>query len=217
MRCLYLVGGKEGARFSGCGLPTYSCEVIVRRGNGAVACVETRGCGYSDEIAASMGLGAFGLIAVVGYVGSLFKDEGGVPVPSVLTNVTSSRIQLYEYLVYDKPSPWRAVVKENYLLWFTLYSVAHLLMYVEPQRNLFRPWKLNKKYPEAKLILREIFRSAMGVMIGSLYEIGLYYLISEKIIPRHFVPNFLQVNDQGTLTFSTLLASGTIAYLWGDA
>jgi len=144
VRCLYLVGGKEGARFSGCGLPTYSCEVIVRRGNGAVACVETRGCGYSDEIAASMGLGAFGLIAVIGYVGSLYKDEGGVPVPSVLTNVTSSRIQLYEYLVYDKPSPWRAVVKENYLLWFTLYSVAHLLMYVEPQRNLFRPWKLSR-------------------------------------------------------------------------
>ena len=65
--------------------------------------------------------------------------------------------------------------------------------------------------------MREILRSARGVMIGSLYEIGLYYLISERIIPRHFVPNFLQADDEGTLTFSTLLASGTIAYLWGDA
>lgn len=164
-----------------------------------------------------MGFGAFGLIALVGYVGSVYKEEGGVPIPTVLTNGTETRLQLYEYLVYDKPSPWAVVLKENYMLWFTLYSIAHLLMYVEPQRNLFRPWKLNKDYPNSSLLFVEFIRSARSVLIASLYEIGLYYLIVEEMIPRKYVSNFLQVDDQGTLSFSTLFASGAIAYLWGDA
>ena len=77
----------------------------------------------------------FGLLAVVGFVGNLYKDDGGVPVP-----LTNFKLPLYSTLVYDKPTTeWASIFAENYILWLLLYTVAHVAMYVEPQRNLFKP------------------------------------------------------------------------------
>ena len=49
-------------------------------------------------------------------------------------------------------------------------------MYVEPQRNLFKPFKLNKQYPKNSLIVKEILRSARSVFIASTYECFVNYL-----------------------------------------
>ena len=159
-----------------------------------------------------MGLGMFGLLAVVGFVGNLYKDDGGVPVP-----LTNFKLPLYSTLVYDKPTTeWASIFAENYILWLLLYTVAHVAMYVEPQRNLFKPFKLNKQYPKSSLVAKELARSARSVFIACVYECFINYLFAKNMINRDLIWEYLKVDASGALSFQTLLAAGTLAYLWGD-
>lgn len=154
----------------------------------------------------------FGLLAVVGFVGNLYKDDGGVPLP--FSNV---KVPVYSTLVYDKATTnWASIFVENYILWSVLYTIAHLLMYVEPQRNLFKPFKLNKQYPKNSLIMKEIFRSARSVCIASAYECLINYLFVNNYINTNLIWDYLKIGTDGSLSFQTLLAAGALAYLWGD-
>ena len=47
---------------------------------------------------------------------------------------------------------------ENYTIWLSLYSLAHLILYVEPQRSLVHPFKLNPNYPRHQLIVKEVIK-----------------------------------------------------------
>lgn len=58
----------------------------------------------------------------------------------------------------------------NWLLWFVVYGTAHLLLYITPGPHVFRPFKLNKKYPPNALVAKEIMRSTRGVAIGAVLE-----------------------------------------------
>ena len=168
-----------------------------------------------------MGLGMFGIIAVVGYVGTLYRESGGIPLNIPYAgNGTDSlpvKLQLYETLIYDKPCSWRSILLENYTLWFVLYSLAHLAMYVEPQRKLFRPFKLNKMYPKYELIVKEFFRSARGVMIASALEVGVNHVYSNHLVSDRWRWSYLELGEGGVIDFKCLLCAGVFAYLWGDA
>ncbi len=154
----------------------------------------------------------FGLLAIVGFVGNLYKDDGGVPLP-----FTNTKLPVYSTLVYDTATTnWKSIFIENYILWLVLYTIAHVLMYVEPQRNLFKPFKLNKQYPKNKLIVKEILRSARSVFIASTYEYFVNYLFVNGHINSNLIWDYLKVSDDGSLSFQTLLAAGVLAYLWGD-
>ena len=89
-------------------------------------------------------------------------------------------------------------------------------MYVEPQRNLFKPFKLNKQYPKSSLVAKELARSARSVFIACVYECFINYLFAKNLINRDLIWEYLKVDASRALSFQTLLAAGTLAYLWGD-
>ena len=58
-----------------------------------------------------MGFGMFGLLAIVGFVGNLYKDDGGVPLP-----FTNTKLPVYSTLVYDTATTnWKSIFIENYI------------------------------------------------------------------------------------------------------
>lgn len=65
------------------------------------------------------------------------------------------------------------IVIENIVLWASVLFAAWVIMYGIPgitsTQNFFRPHKLNKEYPENKLMLKEFFRSIRGVLIASVW------------------------------------------------
>ena len=87
------------------------------------------------------------------------------------------------YIIRHETTPLPTIFVENYLLWFVPYAIAHLVLYVKPQRKLFAPFKFNPKYPPGKLVLKEFFRSARAVFICSLYMHGIYTLHARGVLP----------------------------------
>ena len=88
---------------------------------------------------------------------------------------------------------------ENFTIWILVYSTAHFLMYVKPQRSLFHPFKLNPNYPPNSLILKEILRSARGVGICTFYAIIVNKLNSSGMLPTKFVSSLF--NHDGDVSW----------------
>ena len=84
---------------------------------------------------------------VAGYV---FRDSG-ISVPD-----------LGAFLADNKAKSAHTLALENYAIWASVFSLAHFVLYVEPQRSFFHPFKLNPNYPPTSLILKEIGRSVRG-------------------------------------------------------
>ena len=84
---------------------------------------------------------------VVGYV---FRDSG-IPVPDLGT-----------FLGDNEPKSAFTLALENYAIWASVFSLAHFVLYVKPQRSFFHPFKLNPNYPPSSLIFKEIGRSVRG-------------------------------------------------------
>ena len=84
---------------------------------------------------------------VVGYV---FRDSG-IPVPDLGT-----------FLGDNEPKSAFTLALENYAIWAFVFSLAHFVLYVKPQRSFFHPFKLNPNYPPSSLIFKEIGRSVRG-------------------------------------------------------
>merc|ERR1719471_2275855 len=74
---------------------------------------------------------------------------------------------------------------ENFSVWFVVYTIAHFLLYIKPQRDLFHPLKLNPNYPPGSLILKEILRSARGVAINTLYSVFINNKYSTSKLSQH--------------------------------
>merc|ERR1712107_930071 len=80
----------------------------------------------------------------------------------------------------DKPQDAKSILIENLLVYLPLYTLAHCILYFEPQRSLFRPFKLNPRYPAHTLGLRELLRSLRGVAICTALEVMVNKLHVEK-------------------------------------
>ena len=102
-------------------------------------------------------------------------------------------VDLWRYAMGNgKPSTPSYLFIENFTIWFIFYGVSHFITYVEPQRNLFRPFKFNENYPKPSLILTEIFRSARGLTICTIYEIVVNNLHANQSLPmEHFKDTFI--------------------------
>ena len=97
-----------------------------------------------------------GLILVVGYAIGYATQKTGVAIPGI------GSIDVFGTFIKDKPQSVIELIYENYMVWAVCYFTAHFLMYVEPQKSLLRPFKLNPNYPPFSLVLKEIFRSIRG-------------------------------------------------------
>ena len=112
------------------------------------------------------------VLAIVG-VGFYFRNSGGVPLPP-FTTTGNPGIPLFQFLFCDHPEEPADIIKANFLLFFIFYFGAHLMTHVKPQRKWLEPFKLNPEYPPLSIVMKEIFRSARGVSICSLIEIGIH-------------------------------------------
>ena len=109
-----------------------------------------------------------GFVALPGVIATAvtayyFRETG------VSTPFSDKPVNLWQIVVRDEAQPFGVLAQENFVLWLVLYSVAWILLYVEPQRSLLRPFKLNPHFPAASLMLTEFMRSARGVLIGRAY------------------------------------------------
>lgn len=151
-------------------------------------------------------------LLTVGYLaGYIFRKDG------ILLPFSSKPMDLWGFMINDKPQEPSSILFENYLIWSVLYTTTHILMYVKPQRSLFHPFKLNPNYPSTSLVLREIFRSARGVFIISGYRVLVSKLHDQGSLPTAFVPNFWKVTESGELSILAILMATVVLYMWADA
>ena len=119
------------------------------------------------------------------------------------------------------PATAKYLMIENISVWFFLYSLVYIVTYEEPQRRLFRPFKLNPKYPSLSLVAREIIRSARGVLIVTLYGIFIHDQHARNRLPILQLPDRFQLlqpspdqaSDINLIGFFTIFIMN---YLWGD-
>lgn len=148
---------------------------------------------------------------VVSVMAAFYFLDSGIPVP-----FSNRTVDVWASVIDDKPQPSRYLLLENFGLWFFTYLVAHLLMYVEPQRSFFHPFKLNSRYPSGALMLKEFFRSARGVLIGTLFEIAINRQFTSGSLPG-LVPRVLEISPSGSISILTVVCGGLLLYVWGDA
>jgi len=163
-----------------------------------------------------MGLAALSVthfLAVALVIGYIFREHG-VPLPWT----GGIRLDLWNTLIYDSPQSAYSIFLENMVTYIPLYSVAHILLYVEPQRSLFHPFKLNPRYPSNSLVIKEIFRSIRGVCILSLYEVVVNSLHRQGSLPSVYTPDIFKLGQDGAPPHIIGLVSVfLLSYLWGDA
>ena len=114
------------------------------------------------------------------------------------------------------PEEWWMVFLENLLLWLSVYSVAYMVIYLEPSSSIFRPFKFNPQYPERSMVLREFFRSVRGVLICSLMEVVTGTLFKYKYLPSSLCLTWMCETAPRDLKISSLLFIFVLLYLWGD-
>ena len=139
--------------------------------------------------------------------GYAFKDSG-VPIPGI------GNVDIWGALVKNNPQTPTEIAFENYTIWILLYSIAHITMYVKPQRSLFHPFKLNPNYPPVSLVLKEIFRSFRGVAICTFYVIMINQFHRTGDLPTNYVPNLF--NNDGNVSLIIHALAALTLYLWGD-
>merc|ERR1711934_67635 len=104
----------------------------------------------------TMGVVILSLLATSFTLGFLFKN-GGLTLPG-----SETKLDIWGFLVKDKPQDGTSIFIENLLVYLPIYTLAHCILYFEPQRSLFRPFKLNPCYPPHSLVFRELLRSLRG-------------------------------------------------------
>jgi len=112
-----------------------------------------------------MGVVILSLLATSFTLGFLFKN-GGLTLPG-----SETKLDIWGFLVKDKPQDGTSIFIENLLVYLPIYTLAHCILYFEPQRSLFRPFKLNPCYPDHSLVFRELLRSLRGVAICTTLEV----------------------------------------------
>ena len=122
----------------------------------------------------------------------------------------------WSWLVSDAVQSPTSLMLENYSVWLSLYSLAHLILYVEPQRSIFHPFKLNPNYPSYKLIGKEFLRSARGVAIGTIWEVTVYQLHETANLPSKYAWHIFKLSEEGDLALIPLLLSILTIYCGGD-
>ena len=156
-----------------------------------------------------MGVVLLPSILVLYGLGYFYKDSGeGVPIPGF------RRVDIWKFLVKNEPQTWREIAFENFAIWASVYSFAHILMYVKPQRSLFHPFKLNPNYPPGSLIMKEIFRSMRGVAICTFYEITVNSLHSSGVMSSSLA---IFYNEEYGSSFMSYVLGTILLYLWADA
>ena len=142
-------------------------------------------------------------------LGYSYKDsEGGVPIPGF------GKVDIWRFLVKNEPQNTREIAMENFAIWSFVYSLAHFLMYVKPQRSLFHPFKLNPNYPPGSLIMKEIFRSMRGVTICTFYEIIMNNLHSSGVMNSSLT---IFYNEENGSSFLSYVFGTILLYVWADA
>jgi Delta7-sterol 5-desaturase len=123
---------------------------------------------------------------------------------------------IYHVIFKNKISSWPVILLENYLLWLSLYLLAYFVFYIQPQRNLFKPFKLNPNYPPLRLVGIEFLRSFRGIFICSLEEIFINHLVSHGYYQWHLPGIFDTSLPLEHLSPLILLLAGLLLFLWGD-
>jgi len=111
----------------------------------------------------------------------------------------------------------RGILIENFNIWIILYTFATILLYVKPQRNLFAPFKLNKRFPPLKLMTLELCRSGGSVLIGSAWEMLIVHLVRSKTVPMvHWSALELVDGSRTNISLAFIVAAAVGMYIWGD-
>ena len=158
-----------------------------------------------------------GFVALPGVIGgavaAFYFRKTGVRMPFL-----DEPVNLWQTVVRDEAQSFGTLAQENFVLWLALYSVAWILLYVEPQRSLLRPFKLNPHFPAPALMLTEFMRSARGVLIGTLFEYGINALYARGTLPTSWSPATLAIPAEGIVALSafTFVIAALVIYLWGD-
>lgn len=136
----------------------------------------------------------------------------------VLLPFNDKPVNLWQFLVSDEPQPFGILSLENFALWFVIYSVAWIVLYVEPQRSLLRPFKLNPHFPAPGLMATEFVRSARGVLIATLFECGINNLHAAGSLPTQWSPTAMAIPGEGAVAVSasTCIVAALVLYIWGD-
>ena len=148
------------------------------------------------------------------------RNEGGIPLPIKEScqddNNCWKRMNVWKYIVGDGSNQeFKDILMKNLLVWSVLYTTVHILTYVEPQRNLFKPFKFNPNYPPSSLIMMEIARSIRGVLIASFLEIFVENMYVKKMLPLVKLPFIFGEPTESTSPNATLPGI-LLLLLWWD-
>ena len=167
------------------------------------------------------------LILAVSYI---TRNTGGITLPLKEDCVNNEfeeettcwkKIDIWSYVMTDgQPKSFTFILKENFTVWFFVYSFVHILTHVKPQRQLFHPLKFNPNYPSPSLIIKEFFRSVRGVLIATLYETFINSLHEKKSLPLVNIPSIFKMTEDSN-GFRNIDLAGfalitILLYLWGD-
>jgi len=164
------------------------------------------------------------------FLGYFTRNKGGIPLPfkekCEHEMVCWKRLDLWRFTVGDEaPQEASTIIMKNIVIWLVVYTFAHVLTHVEPQRKLFRPFKFNPNYPSISLVRREFIRSVRGVLIGSMYEILINNQHRRNNLPAIDLPNIFQLNchmnENGTekicdLNLFGFFVASIAVYFWSD-
>ena len=165
--------------------------------------------------------------AAIFFAGYLTRNNGGVPLPikerCTHDDICWKRLDLWSWLVGDgQPPTFSNLLIKNMSVWFFVYTIAHILTHVEPQRRLFKPFKFNPNYPPTSLVAMEFLRSARAILITTTYEFLVSDQHARKNLPLVELPDMFQISDPTNETMKREISligffiTSIFNYLWGD-
>ena len=166
----------------------------------------------------------FLLIFALSYI---TRNSGGVTLP-LKENCDSDdnincrkKFDIWSYVMTDgQPKSFKYLLVENFSVWFVVYSFFHILTHVKPQRILFHFMKFNPNYPQGSLVIKEMFRSARGVLIGTLYEAYINVQYEKELLPMVHIPSIFKLseNENGfrNLDLFGFILITILLSIWGD-
>ena len=107
----------------------------------------------------------------------------------------------------------------NFGLWCCLFFAVQGLLYVyKPTQSYFHQYKLNKNYPDAQLIGRELLRSIRGLLIATMTELSVLKLYQAEIFPliQISVMDNVLVNDSTSSIFISVLIATLFSIVIGE-
>ena len=148
------------------------------------------------------------------------RHEGGIPLPIKESCQDDDdcwkRMNVWKHIVGDGSNQeFKDILMKNLLVWSVLYTTVHILTYVEPQRNLFKPFKFNPNYPPSSLIMMEIARSIRGVLIASFLEFFVENMYVKEMLPIVKLPSIFGEPMESTNSNATIYGI-VLLLLWWD-